>query len=96
MAGMAAVKFRCCLFVRAGECDDDPAGRTGVSSPGKVRAGFIKESGGQVASAVAEIIAKVTESDPICEGEIKSRQQIVIHIIKVVIFTIYLQTLRRN
>lgn len=48
MAGMAAVKFRCWLFVRAGECDDDPAGRTGVSSPGKVRAGFIKESGGQV------------------------------------------------
>lgn len=35
MAGIAAVKFWCRLFIRAGECDDDPAGRTGIFPRGK-------------------------------------------------------------
>lgn len=72
MTGVAAVKFRCQLFSRAGECDDDPAGSTGIFSLGKVRVEFIKESGGQSDLAVSEIIAKVIENDPVCEGEIKS------------------------
>lgn len=36
--------------------------------PGEARAEFIKESGGQFDSAVAEIIAKGIENDPICKG----------------------------
>lgn len=56
----------------SGKCDDDPADRTGIFFPGKVRAEFIRESGGQFDSAAAEITAKVIEDDPVCEGEIKA------------------------